>query len=138
MRVGTGVNQSPPARRPTEWLVCQVNDGQGTTGGGPGGLLSRCCVALPELAYRLDIWPRLDLKLAGCDPYLLPLLLGFGGGYHGGGGSWGSTKQRRLLGAVVKLFDAIAFLLEARVLQPGDVVPVGRVVWVGVCLGPRG
>ena len=51
-------------------LACQVSDTQATTGGSPGEILSRRCVALLKTALKPDIWPNVDLKLASFDKIL--------------------------------------------------------------------
>jgi transformation/transcription domain-associated protein len=54
-------------------LACQVSDSQAaTTGGSPGEILSRRCVALLKTALKPDIWPNVavDLKLASFEKIL--------------------------------------------------------------------
>ena len=54
-------------------LACQVSDIQAaTTGGSPGEILSRRCVALLKTALKPDIWPNVavDLKLASFEKIL--------------------------------------------------------------------
>jgi len=51
-------------------LACQVSDSQATTGGSPGEILSRRCVALLKAALKPDIWPNVDLKLVSFDKIL--------------------------------------------------------------------
>lgn len=77
-----GTSKTPEAHRPVEKvhadsivnyllrLACQVSDSQATTGGSPGEILSRRCVALLKTALKPDIWPNVDLKLASFDKIL--------------------------------------------------------------------
>ncbi len=53
-------------------LACQVADNQATTGGSPGEIMSRRCVALLKTALKPDIWPNVavDLKLASFEKIL--------------------------------------------------------------------
>ena len=73
----TPVKTSPESNKPVDKshadnivnyllrLACQVSDTQASTGGSPGEILSRRCVALLKTALKPDIWPNVDLKL-GC------------------------------------------------------------------------
>eukprot|EP00094_Tigriopus_californicus_P003836 TCALIF_03692-PA protein Name:"Similar to TRRAP Transformation/transcription domain-associated protein (Homo sapiens)" AED:0.01 eAED:0.01 QI:3/1/1/1/1/1/3/160/3083 len=51
-------------------LACQVSDAQAGTGGSPGEMLSRRCVALLKTALKVEVWPNCDLKLGAFEKIL--------------------------------------------------------------------